>query len=173
MCPVPVHYGKPYQVYPLYNSLTPYSRVDLRPVNSHDSSASQEQTELAPPLNPEAATSQRRRIALRDILSLRQRPNASAEERISALRRLREQRQNQSGELAGGSTNASVEDVANTRDRRSRRISARLSDVFTGRARRERRDESPGHLGVSTLGPPRDSSPRPNTRGGSHCHYAR
>lgn len=120
----------------------PLCRVDLRPVESRDSSASQE-GELAPPLNPEAETSHRRRHALRDILSFRHLPNASAEERIGALRRLREQRRNQSGDLGPESANASAENVANARDRRSRRISSRLSDVFTARARRDRSDTSP------------------------------
>ncbi|CAN9112645.1 unnamed protein product [Alternaria alternata] len=123
----------------------PLCRVDLRPVTSHDSSTSQDQNELAPPLNPEADSSHRRRTALFDILSLRHRPNASPEERIGALRRLREQGRNQSGNVAAGSVNASAEDVASSRDRRNRRISVRLSDVFTGRTRRERRDESPAH----------------------------
>jgi hypothetical protein len=122
--------------------LTSTSRVDLRPVNSRDSAGSQDPDQLAPPLHPEADTSQRRRTALFDILSLRHRPNASPEERIFALRRLREQRRNQSGDFAGENANASAEDVAGARDRRNRRISARLSDVFTGRSRRERQDES-------------------------------
>jgi len=126
--------------------LTFDSRVDLRPVNSRDSAGSQED-ELAPPLNPEGDTSHRRRTALFDILSLRQRPNASPEERISALRRLREQRRNQSGDVASGSANASTEEVDGARDRRNRRISARLSDVFSGRSRRERADESSAQQG--------------------------
>jgi hypothetical protein len=127
----------------------PLCRVDLRPVTSHDSSASQDPNELPPPLNPEAESSHRRRTALFDILSLRHRPNASPEERIGALRRLREQRRNQGSDFIGGSTNASVEEVAGARDRRNRRISVRLSDVLTGRSRRERRDESPAQQGVS------------------------
>jgi hypothetical protein len=137
---------------PLTNAptmLTSASRVDLRPVTSHDSSASQDPNELPPPLNPEAESSHRRRTALFDILSLRHRPNASPEERIGALRRLREQRRNQGSDFIGGSTNASVEEVAGARDRRNRRISVRLSDVLTGRSRRERRDESPAQQGVS------------------------
>jgi hypothetical protein len=141
MYPVLVPYGKPLFLHPSLSllSLTIPSRVDLRPVTSHDSAENDD--ELAPPLNPEAETSHRRRTAFRDILLLRQRPNASAEERIFALRRLREQRRNHSDRdiAGGGSANASTEDV---RDRRSRRISLRLSDAFTGR-RRERREESP------------------------------
>ena len=128
--------------------LTFTSRVDLRPVNSRDSTGSQED-ELAPPLNPEGDTSHRRRTVLFDILSLRQRPNASPEERISALRRLREQRRNQSGDVTTGSANASAEDIDGARDRRNRRISARLSDVFSGRSRRERADESSAQQGGS------------------------
>jgi hypothetical protein len=125
--------------------LTSASRVDLRPVTSQDSSASPDLTELAPPLNPEAETSHRRRTALFDILSLRHRPNASPEERIGALRRLREQGRNQSGDVTGSSVNASVEDVQSARDRRNRRISVRLSDVFSGRSRRERREDGSAH----------------------------
>ncbi|KAH7380599.1 hypothetical protein BKA66DRAFT_391530, partial [Pyrenochaeta sp. MPI-SDFR-AT-0127] len=47
----------------------PLCRVDLHPVTSHDSTVSQNPDDLAPPLNPEAETSQRRRTAFRDILS--------------------------------------------------------------------------------------------------------
>ncbi|KAL1800922.1 hypothetical protein ACET3X_001264 [Alternaria dauci] len=118
----------------------PLCRVDLRPVTSHDSSTSQDPNALAPPLNPEAESSHRRRTALFDILSLRHRPNASPEERIGALRRLREQGRNQSSDVTAGTVNGSAEDVTISRDRGNRRISARLSDVFAGRTRRERRD---------------------------------
>ncbi|KAI2478625.1 RING-finger-containing ubiquitin ligase [Pyrenophora tritici-repentis] len=134
----------------------PLCRVDLRPVQSRDSLDSQNMDGLAPPLNPEAETSHRRRTAFRDILSLRHRPNASTEERIGALRRLREQRRNNSGDLAGDG-NASVEDT------RSRRISNRLSDVFAGRTRRERRDESPTQA-------PGDGSLRPDAGAGAGSH---
>lgn len=123
----------------------PLCRVDLRPTttNASDSDSEQDPNGLAPPLEPEGEVSQRRRLALRDILSLRSRPNASAEERISALRRLREQRQNQSGDVADhASSNGSAEDVAAAR--RSRRISTRLSGVFGGRAgRRHGHDDVP------------------------------
>ncbi|KAA8615946.1 RING-finger-containing ubiquitin ligase [Pyrenophora tritici-repentis] len=134
----------------------PLCRVDLRPVQSRDSLDSQNMDGLASPLNPEAETSHRRRTAFRDILSLRHRPNASTEERIGALRRLREQRRNNSGDLAGDG-NASVEDT------RSRRISNRLSDVFAGRTRRERRDESPTQA-------PGDGSLRPDAGAGAGSH---
>ncbi|KAF2738158.1 hypothetical protein EJ04DRAFT_71245 [Polyplosphaeria fusca] len=123
----------------------PLCRVDLRPTTSHSSTGgdAQDADSLAPPLQPDAEQSSRRRSALRDILSLRSRPNASAEERISALRRLREQRQNQSGDIASGSANASTDDVANVR--RSRRISARFHDAFSIRTRRngQQDDTSP------------------------------
>ena len=112
------------------------SRVDLRPTTSHTSAGDddeQDPSSLAPPLQPEQDMSHRRRSAFRDILSMRSRPDASSEERISALRRLREQRRNHSGDVAG-SANASEEDVA--AQRRSRRISVRLSDVFHSRSRR-------------------------------------
>ncbi|KAG9191572.1 hypothetical protein G6011_10306 [Alternaria panax] len=129
--------------------LTCNSRVDLRPVRSRDSSGSQDPNELAPPLNPEAESSHRRRTALFDILSLRHRPNASTEERIGALRRLREQRRNQSSDMTGGGADESLDDVVGAQDRENRGIGLRLSDVFTGRSRRERRDGSPAQEGGS------------------------
>ncbi|KAF9697421.1 hypothetical protein EKO04_004952 [Ascochyta lentis] len=112
----------------------PLCRVDLRPTTTNDSSNSHAD-ELAPPLNPEAETSHRRRTALRDILFFRQHPDAPAEDRISALRRLRDQRRNQSGDVAEGHAHASPEDGPRA-DRRSRRVSTRLGDVFSGRTRR-------------------------------------
>ncbi|KAJ4377691.1 hypothetical protein N0V83_000520 [Neocucurbitaria cava] len=139
----------------------PLCRVDLRPVTSHDSTASEPNPDdLAPPLDPLAETSHRRRTAFRDIISLRHHPNASAEERISALRRFREQRRNQSGDVVDASADASTEDVAaNSRDRRSKRMSVRLSDVFSGRTRRDRRDESPVQGESSTNGAQQPSPP--------------
>jgi hypothetical protein len=121
--------------------LTSRSRVDLRPTASHTSSDEEsDPNHLAPPIGPEQESSYRRRSALRDILSLRSRPNASAEERISALRRLRDARRNLSGEnVTQGSANASAENVAAAR--RSRRISARLSGVFSSRSRRHGQDD--------------------------------
>ncbi|KAF2032307.1 hypothetical protein EK21DRAFT_60911 [Setomelanomma holmii] len=122
----------------------PLCRVDLRPVTSHDSSASHDSNELAPPLNPEP---ERHRSAFRDILSLRYRPNATPQERIYYLRRLREQRRNRIGEVAEDAAEGagSSEDVADRR--RSKRMSVRLSGVFSGRARRER---SPTQQGESS-----------------------
>jgi hypothetical protein len=105
------------------------SRVDLRPTVSRDTVASEE-AELAPPLSLDAESSQRRRIALRDILSLRQRPDASPEERISALRRLREQRRNQSRNAVEANEDQPNEHALRF-NRRSRRFSTRLSSVFT------------------------------------------
>lgn len=127
---------------PLHILISLSSRVDLHPVSSHDSTASQNPEALAPPLGSEAESSNRRRIAFREILSLRHRPTASAEERISALRRLREQRRNQSGDIDETSAEANADEApSGARDRRSKRMSARLSDVFSGRSRRERSDE--------------------------------
>jgi hypothetical protein len=107
------------------------SRVDLRPTVSRETVASGD-AELAPPMDPDAESSQRRRIALRDILSLRQRPNASPEERISALRRLREQRRNQSRNAVEAGENQTNEHAMRS-NRQSRRFSTRLSSVFTSR----------------------------------------
>ncbi|KAF2191356.1 hypothetical protein K469DRAFT_656174 [Zopfia rhizophila CBS 207.26] len=127
----------------------PLCRVDLRPTTSRTTAGEDEQDpdSLAPPLQPEAEASTRRRSALRDILSLRSHPNASAEERISALRRLREQHRNQSGDVSGAnlSVNGSSDDVANVR--RSRRISARLHDVFNVRTRRNGSNGQEGQTG--------------------------
>ncbi|KAF1974737.1 hypothetical protein BU23DRAFT_90010 [Bimuria novae-zelandiae CBS 107.79] len=129
----------------------PLCRVDLRPTTTHDSStsdASADPNTLAPPLQSEPETSSRRHSTLRDVLSFRSRPNASADERISALRRLREQRRNGSGEAVTTPPNASSDNVAaagaSARDRRSNRMSVRLSDVFSGRRRGDAvREESP------------------------------
>ncbi|KAF2712409.1 hypothetical protein K504DRAFT_426656 [Pleomassaria siparia CBS 279.74] len=117
----------------------PLCRVDLRPVDARNSIDDQDPDMLAPPLQPEMSMSHRRRSAFRDMLLLRSSPNASTEERISALRRLREQRRNGSGDLASGSANGSSDDV--TAARRNRRISTRLSNVFSGRSRGATQDE--------------------------------
>jgi len=84
----------------------------------------------ADPTPEAAAAEQPHRTAFRDILSLRHRPNATPQERIYYLRRLREQRRNRSGDVA--------EQQEDTNDRRRNRMSVRLSGVFGGRARRER-----------------------------------
>ncbi|KAL5397859.1 hypothetical protein PMIN03_012836 [Paraphaeosphaeria minitans] len=108
----------------------PLCRVDLRPTTSHTSDdAEANLTTLAPPLQSSDEPANRRHSTLRDILSFRSRPNASADERIYALRRLREQRRNGSGEVAGGSANVSSEDVGAHDRRRSKRMS------FFGRRR--------------------------------------
>jgi hypothetical protein len=78
------------------------------------------------------------------MLSLRYRPNATPQERIYYLRRLRAQRTNRSGE--NGENGASANEAENDR-RRSNRMSVRLSGVFGGRARRER---SPTQQGESS-----------------------
>jgi hypothetical protein len=125
----------------------PLCRVDLRPTKTNESSSSQQPDELAPPLNPEtggeAEGSHHRRTGLRDILFFRSHPDASAEERISALRRLREQRRNQSGEVAGSSA-----DGLTRPDRRSRRLSSRMHDVFAPWTRRGYSPENPGRDGT-------------------------
>jgi len=121
----------------------PLCRVDLRPTKTNESSSSQQPDELAPPLNPEtggeAEGSHHRRTGLRDILFFRSHPDAPAEERISALRRLREQRRNQSGEVAGTSADGPARP-----DRRSRRLSTRMHDVFAPWTRRGGSPEQPG-----------------------------
>ncbi|KAF2872007.1 hypothetical protein BDV95DRAFT_31597 [Massariosphaeria phaeospora] len=139
----------------------PLCRVDLRPTTSHASADEADPDLLAPPLQPDTEVSHRRRSAFRDILSLRARPNASAEERISALRRLREQRRNGSGDVASGTANESLEDV--TANRRSKRMSVRLSEVFGSRPRRTGRDASPQpEESSSGPGPPPRGDDTPN-----------
>ncbi|KAJ4350179.1 uncharacterized protein N0V89_008800 [Didymosphaeria variabile] len=116
----------------------PLCRVDLRPTTSHtstDEEAADSDT-LAPPLQSDEPAN-RRHSTLRDVLSFRSRPNASADERISALRRLREQRRNASREGVGSSANASTDDVAQDR-RRSKRMS-----LFGRRRGDSVREESP------------------------------
>jgi hypothetical protein len=115
------------------------SRVDLRPVNSRGSIEEEDPEALAPPIQPESM-SHRRRSMFRDVLAFRSRPNASTEERISALRRLREQRINGSGDVAGPA-NESTDDVANAR--RSRRLSTRFTSVFGGGRTRGTAQEEP------------------------------
>ncbi|KAF2445196.1 hypothetical protein P171DRAFT_444079 [Karstenula rhodostoma CBS 690.94] len=123
----------------------PLCRVDLRPTTSHTSTDDAEAADpntLAPPLQTDEFAN-RRHSTLRDILSFRSRPNASADERISALRRLREQRRNGSGDVGGSSPNASTDDVAQDR-RRSKRTS------FFGRRRGDSTREEPATAGGPT-----------------------
>jgi hypothetical protein len=158
-----VRYGKSAPITrPRNESLTLHSRVDLHPVTSHDSSASHNPDDPTP---AEAETLPHR-SAFRDILSLRQRPNATPQERIYYLRRLREQRRNRSDDVADDG--AATEDA--TDRRRSKRLSVRLSGVFSGRTRRER---SPAQQGESSrtaaqATPPREESPGPAGTEGRH-----
>ncbi|KAK7192727.1 hypothetical protein DPSP01_006846 [Paraphaeosphaeria sporulosa] len=126
----------------------PLCRVDLRPTTSHtsnDAEADPNSTTLAPPLQSEEPAN-RRHSTLRDILSFRSRPNASADERISALRRLREQRRNGSGEVAGVGANVSSEDVGAQDRRRSKRMS------LFGRRRGDSVREEPPFAGEPSSG---------------------
>lgn len=124
----------------------PLCRVDLRPTKTNESGTPQGD-ELAPPLNPDvnpdAEQSPQRRAGLRDILFFRSHPDAPAEDRISALRRLREQRRDQVGEVAEDNANASADDPSRG-DHRSRRISTRIGEVFSGRSRRGTSPPQPG-----------------------------
>jgi hypothetical protein len=149
-----------------------HSRVDLRPVTSHDSSASQDPNETTPPLNPEAEA-QPHRSAFRDILSLRYRPNATPQERIYYLRRLREQRRNRSGDVADdGTATGTNEDAADRR--RSKRLSVRLSGVFSGRTRRERSpaQQGEGSRSATQTLPPREDSPSPDRSPGTNERHS-
>lgn len=149
-------------------SLTSCSRVDLRPVTSNDSSTSHDPDDIGPPLNSEAETAHHRhRTAFRDILSLRYRPNATPQERIYYLRRLREQRRNRSGDVVDtgpdATANGSNEDLTDRDRRRSKRMSVRLSEVFSGRTRRERSPTQQGESSRSAIPAqlPREESPPP------------
>jgi hypothetical protein len=159
-----VPYGEQYQIFPLsIQLLMLHSRVDLRPVTSHDSSASHDPDELASPMNPEP---ERHRNAFRDILSLRYRPNATPQERIYYLRRLREQRRNLNGEVLENGVDAGASNEDLTDRRRSKRMSVRLSGVFSGRARRERSPTQQGESSRTTAQSQSQlaSSPMPNAR---------
>lgn len=131
-----------------------YSRHDLRPVRSNTSehpstadvdageaAASATEAELPPPLEAEEGannnTSSRRRSRFLDLHRLR---HAPAEERIAALRQLREQSQ-QEREGENATTGASERNVdgsgvvaAEEQSRRAR-VTGRLRNVFGVRTR--------------------------------------
>ncbi|KAF2500771.1 hypothetical protein BU16DRAFT_547498 [Lophium mytilinum] len=121
----------------------PLCRIDLRPTTSDSTSNRNSQDAdspelLAPPLEPEAEPSHRRRSALRDMLSLRSRPNATTEERLAALRRLREERRQAEDVPADSSTAANTGGAGGNPDEpldasRRKRMSARLQEVFSVR----------------------------------------
>lgn len=106
-----------------------FSRVDLRPTTSHTSEtapASPTSGDLAPPLEeiteaPNPATSGRQRLSF--FYNLRHLRDASAEERLAALRTLQSENRQAS---------AATIDVD-----RERRLSSRLRDAFRIRTRRE------------------------------------
>lgn len=101
------------------------SRIDLRPITSVDS-ASGPSDNLPPPLdadgsNPPSNRASRRMSGIWDILNPRRMAHATPEERIEALRRVREQR---------GSNPAEELET-----RRRRRLTARLGETFGVRTR--------------------------------------
>jgi len=126
----------------------PLCRVDLRPVTSHSSTdPSDPSSPNASDPDPTSPLPHHHRSAFRDILSLRHRPNATPQERIYYLRRLREQRGvNRSGDVTeqGAAAQASSEELG---ERRRSRMSARLSGVFGGRRGRAEMDRSPTQVG--------------------------
>lgn len=116
----------------------PLCRIDLRPTTSHSSTNedadNDDRGSLAPPLElAEPESSYRRRSALRDILNFRNRPNATTEEWLAALRRLRDQRP-QSGDMAATGASTSGEEPVDPG--RRKRVSAILQDVFNIRTKR-------------------------------------
>jgi hypothetical protein len=131
------HYGKPSCPKLIKAILTNYSRHDLRPVTSatenteNTASTTGEGSELPPPLGVEGAETaetdngsnhQRRRVSR--LLDLNRLRHAPPDERIAALRQLREQSQRE-GEPA--------EDVEETS--RRARLTNRLRDTFRIRTR--------------------------------------
>lgn len=116
----------------------PLCRIDLRPTTSHSSTNedadNDDRDSLAPPLElAEPESSYRRRSALRDILSFRNRPNATTEEWLVALRRLRDQRPQSSDMAAMGNSTSGEEPVD---PGRRKRVSTILQDVFNIRTKR-------------------------------------
>jgi hypothetical protein len=117
----------------------PFSRIDLRPTTSRTSdnlsvseAASSRRPSFAPPLDsehsdsttaagPAASRASRRFSAFLDTLNPRRMEHASPQERIAALRQLREARR------------AAPEEEMETR--RRRRLTARLHDTFHVRTR--------------------------------------
>lgn len=102
-----------------------YSRIDLRPVTSIDA-ASGPSDNLPPPLEvdgpgPPSNRASRRMSGLWEILNPRRMAHATPEERIAALRRLREQ----------NGRNPTEEQET----RRRRRLTARLGETFGVRTR--------------------------------------
>lgn len=134
------------------------SRVDLRPVTSNTSEEGDPDL-LAPPPNTDAEQAHRHRSVLHALIDFRTRPTASPEERLLALRRFREQRQNmgRDGEASGS---ASAEDLS--AQSRRQRLSMRFSGVFSGSRRRNAREDSPPAAGPSSAALPQQSAP-PNT----------
>jgi hypothetical protein len=131
----------------------PLCRIDLRPITSHSSTNedadNDDRSSLAPPLEfagPES--SYRRRSALRDVLSFRNRPNATTEEWLAALRRLRDQRP-QSGDAATMGTGPSGEEPVDPG--RRKRVSTILQDVFNIRTRRTGIEGENGHARSSVV----------------------
>lgn len=174
----------------------PLCRVDLRPVTSNDSSTSHPNLDAADApatADTEAAETSHHRTAFRDMLSLRYRPNATPQERIFYLRRLRDQRRNRGVEGAESSTTAAAgagagasggavagngtgNGIGNADEdrRRSKRMSARLSGVFGGRTRRDRspqvqvqqqNGESSRDASTSAPGPASRADPNSQERG--------
>ncbi|KAE9961392.1 hypothetical protein BLS_002239 [Venturia inaequalis] len=103
----------------------PLCRIDLRPVTSIDA-VSSPPDHLPPPLEmdgsgPPSNRASRRMSGLWEVLNPRRMAHATPEERIAALRRLREQNQRNS--------------VEELETRRRRRLTARLGETFGVRTR--------------------------------------
>jgi hypothetical protein len=111
----------------LVSSANTYSRIDLRPVTSRDvDAASATSDNLPPPLDADASGPSSHRASRRmsgfwEVLNPRRMEHATPEERIEALRRVREQR--------GSNPTEELE------TRRRRRLTARLGETFGVRTR--------------------------------------
>ena len=155
--------------------LTDPSRVDLRPTTSNSTSNTSSPDALAPPLQSAAATdtANRRHSTLRDILSFRARPNASPDERISALRRLRESRRNGSGDVAASASASSSADAgagmaaSGEAEGEERRRSKRLSFFGAGRRGGDAGEGSSGSQAQGQRGEDEAATTTADTDGGA------
>lgn len=134
-------------------TLTPSSRIDLRPKEGTDANntLSPNSSQLPPPLEPEAATAENRTSRrfsgfLNEWLNPQRMEEASREQRIAALRRFTEQRRQSTTEEG--------------ESRRVRRLTARLGETFgvRTRARGASPPASSSSASASASSPPRSGS---------------
>ncbi|KAL5113545.1 hypothetical protein ACEQ8H_008584 [Pleosporales sp. CAS-2024a] len=107
----------------------PLCRVDLRPVASNSSNPNDADPNASTAPADATASELPHRSAFRDILSLRHRPNATPQERIYYLRRLREQRRNRSGDLVQPAEDANEQRRSDPCTINSRKVLAGLEEM--------------------------------------------